>query len=39
MTAAERARTCDELATSTGLPVTDPIALGVGAIVDELLAP
>ena len=28
----------DELARRTGLPVTDPIALGVGPIVDSLLS-
>lgn len=38
MDAAERERCCAELAGRTGLPVSDPIALGVGAIVDRLLA-
>lgn len=35
---AERARACAALAERTGLPVTDPIALGVGPIADRLLA-
>ncbi len=34
----ERERLVDELARRTGLPVTDPIALGVGPIVDRLLS-
>ena len=33
----ERERWIEELARRTGLPVTDPIALGVGPIVDRLL--
>jgi uncharacterized NAD-dependent epimerase/dehydratase family protein len=34
----ERSRWIDDLTRRTGLPVTDPIALGVGSIVDVLLA-
>jgi uncharacterized NAD-dependent epimerase/dehydratase family protein len=37
MTAAERHRTCADLAEQTGMPVTDPIALGMAPIADRLL--
>jgi uncharacterized NAD-dependent epimerase/dehydratase family protein len=37
LAAGERERWMDELTRRTGLPVTDPIALGVGSIVDGLL--
>lgn len=38
MSASERNRRIAELQERTGLPVTDPMALGVGPIVDGLLA-
>jgi uncharacterized NAD-dependent epimerase/dehydratase family protein len=37
MSAAQRQQACAELAERTGLPVTDPIAMGVQPIVDRLL--
>jgi uncharacterized NAD-dependent epimerase/dehydratase family protein len=30
-------RLCDRIADELGLPVTDPVAFGVGPIIDELL--
>jgi uncharacterized NAD-dependent epimerase/dehydratase family protein len=37
MSAAERQHTCAAMAERTGLPVTDPIAMGVQPIADRLL--
>ncbi len=39
MTAEQRQRCLDGAQQRTGLPATDPVALGVGPIVDALLAP
>jgi uncharacterized NAD-dependent epimerase/dehydratase family protein len=37
MTDSERERTCQSLAERTGLPVSDPVAIGVKGIVDRML--